>query len=70
MVYITDVAQILYCCGCGIGGQPQLQFSPRLGTYICHKCGTKKQKKKEKKEEEKKKKITKCKNSLVKANTQ
>ena len=26
--YVTDVAQILHCCGCGIGWQLQLQFSP------------------------------------------
>ena len=42
VAYITDAAQICYCCGCGAGrnGSPDLTSS--LGTCICHRCGLKK----------------------------
>ena len=28
VVWLTDTAQILCCCGCGVGRQLQLQFNP------------------------------------------
>ena len=28
VVEVTDVAQILHCCGCGVGRQRQLGFDP------------------------------------------
>ena len=37
VVWVTDVAQIWHCCGCGIS--------------MCHECGPKKTKKKKKKKE-------------------
>ena len=42
--YVTDVSQILQCCGCGVGQQVQLLFDPSLGIYICHTCSPKKEK--------------------------
>ena len=42
--YITDVAQILHGCGCGLGQQLSSDLTPILGTSICH--GKKKKKKK------------------------
>jgi len=28
VMYVADLAQILRCCGCGVGQQLQLQFDP------------------------------------------
>ena len=50
------MAQILRCCGCGVGQQLQLQFHPRLGTSIYQGCSPKKQKKKKKEKKGKEKK--------------
>ena len=32
--WIADMAQIQCCCGCGVGQQPQLQFSSYPGNFI------------------------------------
>ena len=33
--YVTDVAQIWHCCGCGVGHQLQLQFHPKPQELPC-----------------------------------
>ena len=40
------MAQIWHCCGCAIGRQLQVQWTPSLGTSICHRNGPKKKNKK------------------------
>ena len=45
MWLISDWAQILCCCGCGIGHSSNSDLTPGLGTSICHRCGHKKKKK-------------------------
>ena len=49
LLCVTDVAQIPHGCGCDVGLQLQLQFSPSLGTSICCGYNPKKKKKKKKK---------------------
>ena len=46
VVQVTDAAQVLHCCGCGVGQQLQLHSTPSLGTSVCPKYGPKKQKNK------------------------
>ena len=46
---VTDTAQILHCCGCGVGQRLQLQFDPWPGNLHMPRCGPKKTKKKRKK---------------------
>jgi len=41
------MAQIWHCCGCGLGLQLQLCFTPSLGTYICCRCSPRGKKKEE-----------------------
>ena len=38
--------RIQRCCGCSVGQQLQLLFTPSLGTSICYGCGPKKKTKK------------------------
>ena len=33
MAWVPDAAQILLCCGCGVGWHPQLQFIPWPGNF-------------------------------------
>ena len=45
-----------HCCGCGVSWQLQSDWTPSLGTSICHRCSpikTRRQKKKERKKERK-----------------
>ena len=42
---VVDAARTWHCCGCGIGQQLQLQFTPSLRTSICHGCAYLKKKK-------------------------
>ena len=32
-VWVADAAQILHCCGCGVGWQLQLRFNPQPGSF-------------------------------------
>ena len=41
VLYVTDVAQILHCCGSGIGQRLSSNLTPILGTSICHGWGLK-----------------------------
>ena len=34
---VSDVAQIWYCCGCGIDSSCSSDSTPGLRTFICHK---------------------------------
>ena len=43
------MAQILRCCGSGVGQWLQLQLDPSLGTSICRGSGPRKGKKKDQK---------------------
>ena len=54
-VQVTDVAQIWFCCGCGIG----LSLSSSLGTSMCHRRGPKKEHTKQTKQNKQTKKQTK-----------
>ena len=42
------MAQILFCCGCGIVGSSSFDLDPSYGISICHRCGSTKQKAKNK----------------------
>ena len=42
VVYVTEAAQILRCCGCGYSSN----LTPSQGTSICHGCSPEKKKKK------------------------
>ena len=48
VVQVEDMAQILCCCGCGIGQQLWLWFNPSQRTCICCKYSPKRQKKRKK----------------------
>ena len=48
VVEVADMAQIWCCCGSGVGQCCSSEWTPSLGTSICHGCGLKKQKKKKK----------------------
>ena len=43
------MAQIMRCCGCGIGWRPQIPLDPTLGASICLGFSPKKDKKTKKK---------------------
>ena len=43
-VQVTDVAQIQYCCDCGVSLSCSSDSAPSLGTSICHMCECKKKK--------------------------
>jgi len=49
VVQITYTPWIQRYCGCGVGCQLQLQFTPSLGTSICYRYSPKKTEKKERK---------------------
>ena len=46
VVLVADMAQILFCCSCGVGGSYSSDLTPSPGTSICHRCGLRKTKKK------------------------
>ena len=41
VVEVVDVARILHCCGCGVGGSCSSDWTPSLGTSIRCRCGRK-----------------------------